>query len=62
MRILKDYLSATQKIIISAGIAGVLIVGIIFNPYQFNPSSLIIISVIIIGVFLRFLIYLRHQD
>lgn len=58
----KNYLSATKKLIIAAGFAGVLGIGIILNPYRFNSSTLIILSVIIIGVFLRYWMYLRHRD
>ena len=58
----KNYFSARKKLIIAAGFAFVLAIGIILNPYQYNSSTLIIISVIIVGVFFRYWMYLRHQD
>ena len=58
----KNYFSARKKLIIAAGFAGVLGIGIILNPYQYNLSTLIIISIIIVGVFFRYWIYLTHQD
>lgn len=58
----KNYFSARKKLIIAAGFAGILAIGIILNPYQYRSSTLIIVSVIILGIFFRYSMYLRHQD
>lgn len=62
LRVAKNRLSASQKLIISLVFVSVLAFGIISRPSHFNWSFLIILSVIVILVFLRYLNFLRNRD